>query len=163
MLLKFLFTKIHPFCAGLSVLIGKFNWQIFEQMEWFCITRREIKCVPEATVYNNRLTVSVSALIFQLKCHWIWCECLVPCDETCSLPYTSVSRSWPRDGGSFQSRQTTWVSQSTASQCTLANNSILTGVQYIFMQKFCLDIGHYVTNVSKSWCANVVLQTLHSL
>ena len=42
---------------------------------------------------------------------------------------------------------------------TSANNSILAGVQYIFIQKKCPNIGHWLTNINKS-CADVVSQTL---
>ena len=45
---------------------------------------------------------------------------------------------------------------------TWANNSILAGVQYIFITKtFAWTLSINVTNVSKTWCADVVLQTLH--
>ena len=37
---------------------------------------------------------------------------------------------------------------------------IMAGVQFIFIHKNCLNIGHYVTNIGKSWCADVVPQTL---
>ena len=29
-----------------------------------------------------------------------------------------------------------------------------------YAKKFCINIGHWVTNISKSWCADVVSQTL---
>ena len=41
----------------------------------------------------------------------------------------------------------------------LANNDILAVVQFISIQKFCLDIRHEVTNIGKSWCVGVVSQT----
>ena len=42
---------------------------------------------------------------------------------------------------------------------TSANNSTLAGVQHIFKQQNCHNIVHWITDVGKSWCADVVSQT----
>ena len=45
---------------------------------------------------------------------------------------------------------------------TSANNSIWAGGQFIFITKnFASTLSINVANVSKNWCADVVLQTLH--